>query len=37
MAEDSDETVQKSRRLANMFKFLLPSNYPRGKQKWGAF
>lgn len=37
MAEESDETVQKSRRLANMFKFLLPSNYIPGKQKWGAF
>jgi Zn-finger nucleic acid-binding protein len=37
MAEESDETAQKSRRLANMFKFLLPSNYLPGKQKWGAF
>ena len=37
MAEQSEETVQKSRRLANMFKFLLPSNYLPGKQKWGAF
>jgi len=37
MAEETDERVQKSRRLANMFKFLLPSNYLPGKQKWGAF
>jgi len=37
MAADSADQAQKSRRLAKMLRFLLPSNYMPGKQKWGAF
>ena len=37
VAEDSEEMVEKSRGLARMFRFLLPSHYIPGKQKWGAF
>ena len=35
--EESAERVERSRGLARMFKFLLPSNYLKGKQKWGAY
>ncbi len=31
------QSQEASRRLAGMFKFLLPSYYLPGKQKWGAF
>jgi uncharacterized protein len=31
------QRVEASRRLARMFRFLLPSFYLPGKQKWGAF
>ena len=37
MASESDEKVEKGKRLAHMFRFLLPSYYMPGKQKWGAF
>ena len=37
LAEDSDHMVEKSRGLARMFRFLLPSYYIPGKQKWGSF
>ncbi len=35
--EASWESTEASRRLARMFRFLLPSFYLPGKQKWGAF
>ena len=31
------QRVEASRRLASFFRFLLPSHYIPGKQKWGAF
>ena len=33
----SEDKLEKSRRLAQMFRFLLPSYYLRGKQPWGAY
>lgn len=33
----NDEKREKSRRLAHMFRFLLPSYYLKGKQPWGAY
>lgn len=35
-AESEEETVR-GRRIANMFRFLCPSYYIPGDQKWGAF
>ena len=37
IAADSEEKVEKARRLARMFRFLLPSYYIPGKQTWGAY
>jgi Zn-finger nucleic acid-binding protein len=37
MSAEGDEKVEKAKRLAHMFRFLLPSYYMPGKQKWGAF
>ena len=37
LAEESEDDVRRSRGLAKMFRFLLPSYYLPGKQKWGAF
>jgi len=33
----SEDKLQKSRHLAHMFRFLLPSYYLKGKQPWGAY
>lgn len=33
----SQDKLEKSRRLAHMFRFLLPSYYLKGKQPWGAY
>lgn len=35
-AESAEETAR-ARRIANMFRFICPSYYIPGKQKWGAF
>lgn len=35
--EKSQEELAKTRRFANMFKFITPSYYIPGHQKWGAF
>ena len=35
--EESEIRTERARGLARMFRFLLPSNYIPGKQKWGAF
>lgn len=37
MGQDSDEQHEQTRRLAHMFRFLLPSYYLKGKQTWGAY
>jgi hypothetical protein len=36
LAED-EARAAKSRRFANMFRFVCPSYYIPGKQSWGAF
>ena len=35
--EDSAEQADRSRSFARMFRFVLPSHWLPGKQKWGAF
>ncbi len=35
--EDSEEQTDRVRAFARMFRFLLPSHWLPGKQKWGAF
>ena len=37
MKAESAERSEKVKRLANMFRFICPSYYIPGKQKWGAF
>jgi hypothetical protein len=37
MSRESAEKLQKARRFARLFRFLLPSYYIPGKQRWGAF
>jgi Zn-finger nucleic acid-binding protein len=37
MQSASQEKTAKARRIAGMFKFICPSYYIPGKQKWGAF
>jgi Zn-finger nucleic acid-binding protein len=37
LEQASEDKLEKSRRLAHMFRFLLPSYYLKGKQPWGAF
>lgn len=37
LEQASDDQLEKSRRLAHMFRFLLPSYYLKGKQTWGAY
>jgi len=37
MKARSQEELEKRRRIANMFRFVCPSYYIPGKQKWGAF
>ena len=34
---ERDEETRRVRRIANMFRFICPSYYIPGKQKWGAF
>ena len=36
-AERSRLTLDKRRRVANLFRYLCPSSYIPGKQSWGAF
>ncbi len=37
MSRESADKLQKARRFARLFRFLLPSYYIPGKQRWGAF
>jgi Zn-finger nucleic acid-binding protein len=37
MSRESAEKLQKAHRFARLFRFLLPSYYIPGKQRWGAF
>lgn len=37
MRAESKERLNSARRIANIFRFLCPSYYIPGKQKWGAF
>ena len=37
MASESSAKLQKARRLAHLFRFLLPSYHIPGKQRWGAY
>ncbi|MDP2653597.1 MAG: zf-TFIIB domain-containing protein [Candidatus Omnitrophota bacterium] len=34
---EEKEKLEKARQIASVFRFLCPSNYLPGKQKWGAF
>lgn len=37
MLDESQEKAEKAHKIAKMFRFLCPSYYIPGKQKWGAF
>jgi Zn-finger nucleic acid-binding protein len=37
LRKQSAETEEKAKRIARMFRFISPSYYIPGKQKWGAF
>jgi hypothetical protein len=37
MQAQSQEKLEKSKKVARLFRFICPSNYIPGKQKWGAF
>lgn len=37
MKMENQEKLEKSRKIAQMFRFICPSNYVPGKQDWGAF
>ncbi|HPQ44709.1 MAG TPA: zf-TFIIB domain-containing protein [Syntrophales bacterium] len=37
MHDESEEKVEKAKKIARMFRFICPSNYIPGQQKWGAF
>ncbi len=37
MKQESAEKAEKANKIANMFRFLCPSYYKKGDQKWGAF
>ncbi|MCZ6752003.1 MAG: zf-TFIIB domain-containing protein [Acidobacteria bacterium] len=37
MKDASAERSEKAKKIANMFRFICPSYYIPGKQKWGAF
>ncbi len=37
MEKEDKEKLKKARKVAKMFKFICPSNYIPGDQKWGAF
>ena len=37
MKMESEGQLRKARRIANMFRFICPTQYIPGKQEWGAF
>jgi Zn-finger nucleic acid-binding protein len=37
MENEGQEKLEKARKIANIFRFICPSYYIPGKQKWGAF
>lgn len=37
MREESEEKLEKAKKIARMFRFICPSYYIPGKQDWGAF
>ncbi len=37
MRAESEKQLERARRFAGMFKYICPSYYVQGKQKWGAF
>ena len=37
MKSESHEQLEKAKKIANIFRFICPSNYISGKQDWGAF
>lgn len=37
MQNESKEKLDKAKKIARLFRFICPSNYIPGKQKWGAF
>jgi Zn-finger nucleic acid-binding protein len=37
LKDAGDQDLKKSRRVANMLKYICPSNYLSGDQSWGAF
>lgn len=37
MKSESDEKGKQAKKIANLFRFICPSYYIRGKQDWGAF
>lgn len=37
MRKESKEKAEKARKIAHAFRFICPSHYIPGKQKWGAF
>ncbi|MHC4109379.1 MAG: zf-TFIIB domain-containing protein [Planctomycetota bacterium] len=37
MRAESQEKLERARRIARVFRFLCPSRYIPGKQDWGAF
>ncbi len=37
MKAENEEKLRKTRRMANMFRFICPTYYIPGKQHWGAF
>jgi len=37
LAKEREANAERAKRIANMFKYLCPSYYLPGKQKWGAF
>jgi Zn-finger nucleic acid-binding protein len=37
MSAESQEKLQKARKIAHMFRFICPSYYIPGKQPWGAY
>jgi Zn-finger nucleic acid-binding protein len=37
MGAESQENLEKAHRIARMFRFICPSYYLPGKQRWGAF
>jgi len=37
LSAESEENSSKARKIARIFRFLCPSYYLRGKQRWGAF